>query len=52
METVDVLNGLKKGGRVLVNSAHNQEFAGFATFNVDLTGIALKRNWWLPEARS
>src|SRR5271157_4404888 len=25
METVDVLNGLKKGGRVLVNSAHNQE---------------------------
>jgi pyruvate ferredoxin oxidoreductase gamma subunit len=44
METVDVLNGLKKGGRVLINSAHNQEFTGFATFNVDLTGIALKES--------
>ncbi|MGA2105769.1 MAG: 2-oxoacid:acceptor oxidoreductase family protein [Methanoregula sp.] len=42
METVDVLNGLKKGGRVLINSAHSKEFAGFTTFNVDLTGIALR----------
>jgi pyruvate ferredoxin oxidoreductase gamma subunit len=42
MDVVDVLNGLKKGGRVLINSAHKPEFAGFTTFNVDLTGIALK----------
>ena len=44
METVDVLNGLKKGGKVLINSTHKPEFAGHATFNVDLTGIALKEN--------
>ncbi|MFA5331798.1 MAG: 2-oxoacid:acceptor oxidoreductase family protein [Methanoregula sp.] len=44
METVDVLHGLKKGGRVLINSAHKQEFPGFATTHVDLTGIALKEN--------
>jgi pyruvate ferredoxin oxidoreductase gamma subunit len=42
METVDVLHGLKKGGRVLINSEHRQEFAGHSTSNVDLTGIALK----------
>jgi pyruvate ferredoxin oxidoreductase gamma subunit len=42
METVDVLHGLKKGGQVLINSAHKPEFAGYTTFNVDLTGIALK----------
>ncbi|MFZ1128330.1 2-oxoacid:acceptor oxidoreductase family protein [Methanoregula sp.] len=42
MDTVDVLNGLKKGGRVLINSAHKKDFAGYTTFHVDLTGIALK----------
>ena len=42
MNVVDVLNGLKKGGRVLINSAHKHEFAGFTTSNVDLTGIALR----------
>jgi pyruvate ferredoxin oxidoreductase gamma subunit len=42
METVDVLHGLKKGGQVLINSAHRPEFAGYMTFNVDLTDIALK----------
>ena len=42
METVDVLHGLKKSGRVLINSTHKPEFAGYTTFNVDLTGIALK----------
>jgi pyruvate ferredoxin oxidoreductase gamma subunit len=42
METVDVLHGLKKGGRVFINSAHRQEFSGYSTSNVDLTGIALK----------
>lgn len=42
MDTVDVLHGLKKGGRVFINSAHRQDFAGYSTGNVDLTGIALK----------
>jgi len=42
MDTVDVLCGLRKGGRVLINSAHKKEFAGYTTFNVDLTGTALK----------
>ena len=42
MNVVDVLHGLKKGGRVLINSAHTHEFAGFTTSNVDLTGIALR----------
>ena len=42
MDVVDVLHGLKKGGRVLINSAHKQEFPGYVTSNVDLTGIALK----------
>jgi pyruvate ferredoxin oxidoreductase gamma subunit len=44
MDVVDVLNGLKKGGNVLVNSAHKQEFPGFKTYHVDLTGIALREN--------
>ena len=44
MDVVDVLNGLKKGGNVLINSAHKKEFAGFVTRNVDLTGIALREN--------
>ena len=34
--------GSRKGGRVLINSTHKPEFAGYTTFNVDLTGIALK----------
>ena len=44
METIDVLAGLKAGGTVLINSAHNPGFAGFKSYNVDLTGIALKEN--------
>ena len=44
MDVVDVLHGLKTGGRVFINSAHPREFAGFATFHVDLTGIALREN--------
>jgi hypothetical protein len=31
METVDVLQGLKPGGEVLVNSAQKPEFKGFRT---------------------
>jgi pyruvate ferredoxin oxidoreductase gamma subunit len=44
MDVVDVLQGLKKGGSVLINSAQKREFPGFSTSNVDLTGIALKEN--------
>ncbi|MGD0079463.1 MAG: 2-oxoacid:acceptor oxidoreductase family protein [Methanoregula sp.] len=44
MDVVDVLQGLKSGGRVLINSAHAKEFGGFSSGHVDLTGIALKEN--------
>ena len=44
IDTIDVLHGLKRGGSVLINSTHKQEFAGFVTHNVDLTGIALRDN--------
>lgn len=44
METVDVLQGLKTGGRVFINSTHKRELSGFSSCNVDLTGIALKEN--------
>jgi pyruvate ferredoxin oxidoreductase gamma subunit len=41
---VDVASGLKAGGTILINSAHRQEFSGYRTCNVDLTGIALREN--------
>ncbi|MDP3563356.1 MAG: 2-oxoacid:acceptor oxidoreductase family protein [Methanoregula sp.] len=44
MDVVDVLHGLKKGGRIFINSAGKREFAGFECRNVDLTGIALREN--------
>lgn len=44
MDVIDVLQGLKKGGHVFINSAQNKEFEGFIVNNVDLTGIALKEN--------
>lgn len=44
MLTVDVLHGLKTGGRILINSTHKKEFAGYVTNTVDLTGIALREN--------
>ena len=44
MEVVDVLQGLKKGGKVLINSTHEKKFAGFSSSHVDLTGIALREN--------
>lgn len=44
MDVVDVLHGLKDGGKVFVNSLQKKEFAGFISSNVDLTGIALKEN--------
>ncbi|MDP2796297.1 MAG: 2-oxoacid:acceptor oxidoreductase family protein [Methanoregula sp.] len=44
MDAVDVLHGLKKGGRIFINSAGKREFPGFECRNVDLTGIALREN--------
>ena len=44
MDVVDVLHGLRKGGRIFLNSPVNKEFAGFECKNVDLTGIALREN--------
>ena len=44
MDVVDVLQGLKAGGKILINSRQKKEFAGFVSGNVDLTGIALKEN--------
>ena len=44
MDVVDVLQGLKSGGKVLVNSQQKRKFAGFSSGYVDLTGIALKEN--------
>ena len=41
MDVVDVLQGLKKGGRIFINSTGRREFTGFLTSHVDLTGIAL-----------
>lgn len=41
---VDVLGGLKTGGMILINSAHRQEYPGFITYNIDLTGIALRED--------
>jgi pyruvate ferredoxin oxidoreductase gamma subunit len=42
MDVVDVMQGIKKGGRVFVNSAHKKEFNDVSSYHVDLTGIALK----------
>jgi pyruvate ferredoxin oxidoreductase gamma subunit len=44
MDVVDVLQGLKGGGKILVNSQQKKEFSGYTSGNVDLTGIALKEN--------
>jgi pyruvate ferredoxin oxidoreductase gamma subunit len=41
MDVVDVLQGLKDDGTVLLNSAHPLEGCGATCLNVDLTGIAL-----------
>jgi pyruvate ferredoxin oxidoreductase gamma subunit len=44
IDAVDVLQGLKTGGKVLVNSRQKKVFSGFISSNVDLTGIALREN--------
>jgi pyruvate ferredoxin oxidoreductase gamma subunit len=42
MEVTDVLHGLKPGGSILLNASYEKELAGYKTYTVDLTGIALK----------
>lgn len=42
MDVVDVVQGLKKGGRIFINSAEYHDFPDFFTNHADLTGIALK----------
>lgn len=42
MDVVDVLQGLKPGGRVLLNARERRDMKGHPTFTVDLTGIALR----------
>ncbi len=44
MDVVDVLQGLKAGGTVLLNSAHPITGCNGASLHVDLTGIALAEN--------
>ncbi|HDR72394.1 MAG TPA: pyruvate ferredoxin oxidoreductase [Methanoculleus sp.] len=44
METVDVLQGIREDGRVLINSPHPVDMQGHPTYHVDLTGIALSLN--------
>ncbi len=41
MDVVDVLQGLKEGGVVLLNSSHDMDGDGRTTHHVDLTEIAL-----------
>jgi pyruvate ferredoxin oxidoreductase gamma subunit len=42
MELVDVFEGLKPNGSVLINSQKEVNFPDYKTYYVDLTGIALK----------
>lgn len=41
MNMVDVLQGIREGGEVLINSPHKQEMGNHKVYNIDLTGIAL-----------
>lgn len=42
MDVVDVLQGMKPEGRVLLNGSEPRDMKGFPTLAVDLTGIALR----------
>jgi len=44
MDMVNVLQGLKQGGRIFINSVEAKDFPGFSTCHADLTGIAQKEN--------
>ncbi|MBN2734318.1 MAG: 2-oxoacid:acceptor oxidoreductase family protein [Methanomicrobiaceae archaeon] len=41
MHTVDVMQGLKPEGKVLINSPRPVEMGGHRVYNADLTGVAL-----------
>lgn len=41
LEAVDVLSGLKTGGKVIVNSKDDLELSGAEVHTIDATGIAL-----------
>jgi len=41
MNMVDVLQGIKAGGEVLINSPQKPDMGGHKVYNIDLTGIAL-----------
>ena len=42
MDVVDVLQGLRQGGSVLLNGSGKVDIKGFKTYSVDLTSIALR----------
>ncbi|ABR54722.1 pyruvate/ketoisovalerate oxidoreductase, gamma subunit [Methanococcus vannielii SB] len=42
MDSVDVTSGLKKGGKILVNTLKNVKFEGFEVVTIDATGISLE----------
>lgn len=45
METVDVLDGLKEGGSIFINTHEDIEFPPqYKVYKADLTGIALSKN--------
>lgn len=44
MEVVDVLHGLKQGGKVLINGTNTEKIHGPPAYAIDLTGIALREN--------
>lgn len=44
MDSVDVLQGIKADGTVLLNSSKPYDMEGHKTYEVDLTGIALREN--------
>lgn len=44
MDTVDVLQGIKPAGKLLLNSPHPEEYPGVSSSSIDLTGIALREN--------
>ncbi|MCP1661585.1 MULTISPECIES: 2-oxoacid:acceptor oxidoreductase family protein [Methanocalculus] len=41
MDTVDVLQGMRPGGTLLINSSHPVDIEGFRVLTIDLTGVAL-----------
>ncbi len=41
MNMVDVLQGMKEGGTVLINSPKKTDIRDYKAYNIDLTGIAL-----------